>query len=189
MNNGNDRIKIICLKFIEKKLINGLGLVWAAGHEDYGSEKIVIVPDEKYFIPEIPEIYLAIKPRGFEKPISHFEGHSVYKTKIFNLTPEETKENRIAIYESDFFVPPCFLKKNDYSVLFRITNIKNQFALIWIKNEEIRGKIFRHLRKNVPYANLQINLSDLIAVEGESGESRKGLEEKIINSINYYIKG
>lgn len=184
--NGNDQqTKIICVEFNEKIKIDGLGLVWAAEYEDYGGDRIVIIPDARFFVPSIKGSYVAVKPKGYRSCNSYHKGLLVYQTKIFEMIPVNITENGISIFESDFYVPPCFMKKGDYNVFFRTTKIKNQFALIWISDEDMREKIFRYLRKNVPYTNLQINSFELITIEAEFGESRKGLETKIINSITY----
>lgn len=183
--NGNDQTKIICAEFIEKQNIEGLGLVWAAEYEDYGCDRIVIVPDERFFVPSEKGFYVAVKPKGYRSCNSYHKGLLVYRTKVFEMIPTNVTENNISIFESDFYIPPCFMKRGDYNVFFRTTKIKNQFALIWINDEEMREKIYRHFRKNIPYTNLQINSYDLITIEAECQESQEGLEKKIINSITY----
>lgn len=184
-NNGIDQTKIICIDFSEKRDIDGCGLVWAAEYEDYGSNRIIIVPDERFFVPGFPGTYLAIKPKGYKKPISYFEEYPVYKAKVFNLTPEI--KNNIAVYRSDFFIPVCFMKKNDCTVVFRPSTHKNknEFALIWINNELEREKSERYLKKNISFTKLRVNSLCVIEIEAERGEKQEEFEKKITQSINY----
>lgn len=129
---------------------------------------------------------MAIKPRGYKIPVSYFKEYPVYKTKIFDLMPE-IREN-IAIYKAAFFIPFCFMKKNDYTVVLRPSNYKNknEFAMIWVSDSIVREKLERYFRKNIPFTGLSITSSEVINIEAEQGEGQEGFEKKIIDSINYY---
>lgn len=189
---GSSIAKMICLNFSERKLLDGVGIVWMATHDDCNDGKIIVIPDQKYFVPQQKGVYVALKPKSFGMINTCHDGLLVYKTKVFNMQPKRITEKGISVFESDFFVPPCYIKLGYYNVFFRITDKKEQrskYALIWIAETEVREKVLRYFRKNVSFSSLQLNMSDIITIESEPEENQETFEKCAIDSISYCIKG
>jgi len=192
MNNGNELLqnKNICVNFDQKIVIDGMGVFWATEYVDYISERILIVPQDPAFEPDPNIKYIAIRPKGFEECFAYYKGLPVHKAKILKIILSKITENKISIFKCNFYIPQCAIEKEDLCIFLRISKDRNQFAMIWIKNEELRKKAYDCLMGlNADNGNLKKNSFGAITMEGEPGEDIQNFEKKIINAIDGSLKG
>lgn len=179
----------VCIKFIKTISMNGAGAVWAAEYTDYSGEKIIIIPEDNYFAPNLDSIYLVQKPKGWEDKDAYgrYNNMPVFKRNIMEVKLKSSSDN-IYIYTSDYYVPKCAQKKNRIEIYLRPSTYRNQFAMVWIEDDRLRKKMIDQIQQNVKHNSLDINKSDILEIEGANGLSMDQLEKAIISSINTCIK-
>lgn len=187
--NGLLQNKNICVEFRQIQ-INEKGIFWAADFTDYSSEKIIIIPEDPFFKPTPYIKYIAIRPKGFEQVFAQYNGLPVHKAKILKIILSRVTEKNISIYKCNFYVPKCALDREELCVFLRRSTGRNLFSMIWIKDEELRKKIYDHLVDVGSIgANLEKNSFGAITMEGKPEENITDFEERIINVINNHLKG